>query len=226
MPARRADERHLGHEEHHRVPRRRSAFYSPDNRYDELFICNYLDLYVRDALRRVPGVGNVIIFGERKFAMRLWLDPEQAGGARPDGVRRRRRAARAERAGGRRQRRRRAVRRQPDVPAQRARRRPPGTRSPSSRTSSSKPASDGALVRVSDIGRVELGAESYSSRLRFAGVAGVRHRHHAPADRQRARHVPRRAGGARAAREDFPPGSRRTSPSTTSASSASRSSRC
>src|SRR5262245_52178989 len=53
------------------------GFYSPDNRYDSLFISNYLDLYVRDAFKRVPGVGNVIIFGERKFAMRLWLDPDK-----------------------------------------------------------------------------------------------------------------------------------------------------
>src|SRR6188474_641595 len=56
------------------------GFFSPDNRYDSLFISNYLDLYVRDALKRVPGVGNVIIFGERKFAMRLWLDPNKLAG--------------------------------------------------------------------------------------------------------------------------------------------------
>ena len=58
-----------------RVHRRRSASISEDNRYDALFISNYLDVYVRDAIKRVPGVGNVIIFGERKYAMRLWLDP-------------------------------------------------------------------------------------------------------------------------------------------------------
>ena len=51
------------------------GFFSRDNRYSAQFISNYLDLYVRDALKRVPGVGNVIIFGERKYAMRLWLDP-------------------------------------------------------------------------------------------------------------------------------------------------------
>ena len=51
------------------------GFFSKDNRYSAQFISNYLDLYVRDALKRVPGVGNVIIFGERKYAMRLWLDP-------------------------------------------------------------------------------------------------------------------------------------------------------
>ena len=49
--------------------------FSPDNRYDPLFISNYLDVYVRDSLKRVPGVGDVLIFGERKYAMRLWLDP-------------------------------------------------------------------------------------------------------------------------------------------------------
>jgi len=36
---------------------------------------NYLDVYVKDALKRVPGVGDVVIFGERKYAMRVWLDP-------------------------------------------------------------------------------------------------------------------------------------------------------
>src|SRR5690606_7988213 len=51
------------------------GFFSPDNRYDAKFISNYLDRYVRDEVRRVPGVGDVLIFGERKFAMRLWLDP-------------------------------------------------------------------------------------------------------------------------------------------------------
>jgi hydrophobic/amphiphilic exporter-1 (mainly G- bacteria), HAE1 family len=51
------------------------GFFSRDNRYSAQFISNYLDLYVRDAVKRVPGVGNVIIFGERKYAMRLWLDP-------------------------------------------------------------------------------------------------------------------------------------------------------
>src|SRR5262249_41150099 len=51
------------------------GFYSANKEYDNLFISNYLDLYVRDAIKRVKGVGNVLIFGERKYAMRLWLDP-------------------------------------------------------------------------------------------------------------------------------------------------------
>jgi HAE1 family hydrophobic/amphiphilic exporter-1 len=52
-----------------------AGFYTLDNRYSSEFISNYLDVYVKDALKRVPGVGDVLIFGERKYAMRVWLDP-------------------------------------------------------------------------------------------------------------------------------------------------------
>ena len=53
------------------------GFLSPDHSLSPAFISNYLDVYVADALKRVPGVGNVIIFGERKYAMRIWLDPNK-----------------------------------------------------------------------------------------------------------------------------------------------------
>jgi HAE1 family hydrophobic/amphiphilic exporter-1 len=52
-----------------------SGFYTEDNRYSNEFVSNYLDVYVKDALKRVKGVGDVVIFGERKYAMRIWLDP-------------------------------------------------------------------------------------------------------------------------------------------------------
>ena len=52
-----------------------AGFYTLDGRYSPEFISNYLDVYVKDAIKRVPGVGDVLIFGERKYAMRLWLDP-------------------------------------------------------------------------------------------------------------------------------------------------------
>ncbi|HUD75501.1 MAG TPA: efflux RND transporter permease subunit, partial [Terracidiphilus sp.] len=52
-----------------------AGFYTLDGRYSSEFISNYLDVYVKDALKRVPGVGDVMIFGERKYAMRVWLDP-------------------------------------------------------------------------------------------------------------------------------------------------------
>ncbi len=51
------------------------ALYSPDNRYDSLFISNYASIYVTQPLQRLAGVGQVTIFGQRTYAMRLWLDP-------------------------------------------------------------------------------------------------------------------------------------------------------
>jgi len=52
-----------------------AGFFTRDGRYSSEFISNYIDVYVKDALKRVPGVGDVIIFGERKYAMRVWIDP-------------------------------------------------------------------------------------------------------------------------------------------------------
>ncbi len=52
-----------------------AGFLSPDHSLSNQFVSNYIDVYVKDALKRVPGVGDVIVFGERKYAMRVWLDP-------------------------------------------------------------------------------------------------------------------------------------------------------
>src|SRR5579859_5115803 len=49
--------------------------YSPDNRYTPLYISNYALLQVRDPLARLPGVGDIFLFGARDYSMRLWLDP-------------------------------------------------------------------------------------------------------------------------------------------------------
>jgi len=51
--------------------------YSPDNRYNPLYISNYALLQVRDPLARLPGVGDIFLFGARDYAMRLWLDPQK-----------------------------------------------------------------------------------------------------------------------------------------------------
>lgn len=48
---------------------------SPDGRYDNVFLSNYATLYLYDAVSRVPGVGQVTIFGARDYSMRLWLNP-------------------------------------------------------------------------------------------------------------------------------------------------------
>ena len=53
------------------------ALTSPDRRYDQLFLSNYALLNLYDAVSRVPGVGNVRIFGERDYSIRLWLDPDK-----------------------------------------------------------------------------------------------------------------------------------------------------
>jgi HAE1 family hydrophobic/amphiphilic exporter-1/multidrug efflux pump len=53
------------------------AFYSPDNRYDNLMISNYVTLNVLDALKRVPGTTNVQIFGAKDYAMRIWVRPDR-----------------------------------------------------------------------------------------------------------------------------------------------------
>ena len=52
-----------------------AGFFSPDHSLSNQYISNYVDVYVKDALKRIPGVGDVLIFGERKYAMRIWLDP-------------------------------------------------------------------------------------------------------------------------------------------------------
>ncbi|AFY77532.1 hydrophobe/amphiphile efflux-1 (HAE1) family transporter [Pleurocapsa sp. PCC 7327] len=58
------------------------AFYSEKNEngeyiYDTSFISNYVDLYVLDEIRRIKGVGRAQLVGERKYAMRIWLDPDK-----------------------------------------------------------------------------------------------------------------------------------------------------
>src|SRR4029078_4600881 len=50
---------------------------SPDNSHDELYLGNYAFLQVKDQLARVPGVGEVTVFGARDYSMRIWLDPEK-----------------------------------------------------------------------------------------------------------------------------------------------------
>jgi HAE1 family hydrophobic/amphiphilic exporter-1 len=146
--------------------------YSEKSAYDSLFLSNYLDMYVRDALKRVPGVADVLIFGERKYSMRLWIDPDRL-------------AARALTAGDVVQ----ALREQNvqvaagsvgQAPAPEGqhyqlsvravgRLREPGE----FENIIVKAGRDGSLVRLRDVGRAELGAETYVANLRFQGVEAV-----------------------------------------------------
>jgi HAE1 family hydrophobic/amphiphilic exporter-1 len=145
------------------------GFFSRDNRYDNQFISNYLDRYVRDAVKRVPGVGDVIIFGERRYAMRLWLDPGKlaARGLTASDVVNALREQNVQVAAG-------AL---GDAPASADQMYNLSVRAQGRLTEAAQFADvvisggrDGALVRVSDVGRVELGAENYTANLRFLGL--------------------------------------------------------
>jgi hydrophobic/amphiphilic exporter-1 (mainly G- bacteria), HAE1 family len=49
---------------------------SPDQRYDSLYLSNYALINLTDELARLPGVGDVVIFGIGRYGMRIWLNPE------------------------------------------------------------------------------------------------------------------------------------------------------
>src|SRR6202012_3255895 len=55
---------------------------SPDKSVDPVALSNYAYLQVVDPLKRLPGVGDVQIFGERRYSMRVWLDPDQLANLR------------------------------------------------------------------------------------------------------------------------------------------------
>ena len=50
---------------------------SPDARYDSLYLANYATIKLKDEIARLPGVGNVIVFGAGQYSMRVWLDPNK-----------------------------------------------------------------------------------------------------------------------------------------------------
>ena len=61
---------------------------SPDNRFDSLFLSNYAVINLQSELSRLPGVGSVTVFGAGQYAMRIWMDPNllQARGLTPNDV--------------------------------------------------------------------------------------------------------------------------------------------
>jgi len=50
---------------------------SPDARYDSLYLANYATIRLKDEIARLPGVGNVLVFGAGQYSMRVWLDPNK-----------------------------------------------------------------------------------------------------------------------------------------------------
>src|SRR5438093_223425 len=144
------------------------ALYSPHQRYDSLFLANYANININDALYRVRGVGEVRLFGASDYAMRIWLKPDvlaKLGLTVPDLVR--------------------AVSQQSTVnPAGRvgAEPAPPGqqlTYTVRARGRLVTPEEfgnvvvrltpDGSAVRLRDVARIELGALTYNQSSRFNG---------------------------------------------------------
>jgi len=145
-----------------------AAVVSDNDKYSTLFMSNYIDVYVKDSLKRIPGVADVIVFGERKYSMRLWLDPVRMAGralTAPDVVN-----ALSEQnvevAAGQ-------VGQQPSMLGQsyQVSVRAVGRLSEPAQFDNIilKTNSDGTLVRLKDVGHAELGAESYSTDLQFDG---------------------------------------------------------
>src|ERR1700722_10065087 len=53
------------------------SFFSPDGRYDDIYLSNYATIYVKDELLRVDGVSDVGYLGQRDYSIRAWLDPQK-----------------------------------------------------------------------------------------------------------------------------------------------------
>jgi multidrug efflux pump len=141
---------------------------SPDGRYDELFVSNYATVNVLDEIRRIPGVGNVQVFGARDFSIRVWLEPDRLSelGLTPADVARAIREQNTQSAAGR-------LGEEPMVD------RVDLTLTVTTQARLSDPeqferiilktGEGGAIVRLRDVARVELGARDYSFGLSRQG---------------------------------------------------------
>jgi HAE1 family hydrophobic/amphiphilic exporter-1 len=148
------------------------ALTSDESSVDQIALSNYADLYVKDPLKRITGVNDVHVFGERKYAMRLWLDPRKLAdnNLSSSDVVNALQDQNVEVAAG-------SIG-TPPTPANQ-----PYNISVHTLGHLSTPAqfadllikstSDGGLVRLRDVGHVELGAEDYSSDLRYNGHPAV-----------------------------------------------------
>ncbi|WP_274628076.1 efflux RND transporter permease subunit [Arvimicrobium flavum] len=141
---------------------------SPDGKYDSLYLSNYATIRLKDEIARVPGVGSVTVFGAGQYSMRIWLDPEkmQARGLTVQDVMQ-------------------ALSQQSEQVTAGQVGAPPTpngqsfqyTIEVSSRLDDPeqfsnvivKTGADGALTRVRDVGRVELGAQTYGQYFNLDG---------------------------------------------------------
>ncbi|PYN63447.1 MAG: hydrophobe/amphiphile efflux-1 family RND transporter [Candidatus Rokuibacteriota bacterium] len=145
------------------------ALTSPDGSRDELYLSNYATLQVVDVLARVPGVGQVTVFNGRDYGMRLWLNPDTLAGLGltagdvAAAVREQNLQAAAGQIG------------QPPAPRGQQFQYTVTTRGRLSTAAEFediilRTRSDGSVLRVRDVGRVELGSQSYGSFGRVGGT--------------------------------------------------------
>src|SRR5574337_1983123 len=149
---------------------------SPDSRFDSLFLSNYAVINLQDELRRLPGVGDVTVFGAGQYAMRVWLNPDllQARGLTPQDVisviQQQSQEVTAGQVGA------------PPAPKGQdfqytldLKGRLDDTRAFENLVVKVDPANGGQITRVRDVGRVELGAQTYSQSFNLDGrpAAGI-----------------------------------------------------
>ncbi|HEY9717240.1 MAG TPA: efflux RND transporter permease subunit [Trichormus sp.] len=144
---------------------------SKHGEYTNLFLSNYVDRYVKDSLKRVKGVADVQIFGERKYAMRLWLDPNKLAARKltPMDVTKALSEQNVQVAAGQ-------IGQQPapaDLAFQMSVRAVGRLKDPKEFDQIVVRNDPNSLVKIRDIGHAELGAEDYGSVLRFNGVEAV-----------------------------------------------------
>ena len=144
---------------------------SPEGRYDPLYVSNYAILQVRDVLARLPGVGDVVVWGAGEYAMRVWFDPAKvaARGLSASDVVAAIREQNVEVAAG-------SVGQQPNASADFQ-----VTVNTLGRLSTVeqfgdivvKTGADGQVTRLRDVARVELGADAYALRSLLDGEPAV-----------------------------------------------------
>jgi multidrug efflux pump len=145
---------------------------SPKGRYDSVYLSNYAQLKIRDALARLPGVGDIAVFGNREYSMRIWLDPERVAAREltaSDVVK--------------------AIREQNVQVAAGVIGQPPASRDAEFQLSIVTPGrlqspeqfadiiiktgQNGQMTRLKDVARIELGARDYATELKLNGQQTV-----------------------------------------------------
>jgi hydrophobic/amphiphilic exporter-1 (mainly G- bacteria), HAE1 family len=144
------------------------SIYSPNNTYDAAFVTNYAFIYAVDQIKRLKGVGDVVVFGGAEYAMRIWLNPNKMNtlGVSVDDVKNALNVYNNIYPGG-------SFGNNPALP---------GIQNTYTAQLQSrlitveafnkitlKSNTNGALVKLGDVARIELGAENYSQTCRFNG---------------------------------------------------------